>query len=320
MEWHINELSLTGQFASPEEFRAVLETLLKLRRKEPLLRERLYCSRQLQSCQVTAIQNFSQAVRALNDRTFTSLVLGWVTKAGPFWTDDRTYNEDDYFECEETDVTDQGLGEAARRRIRDIDARCFSFQDSFESFSSTPISVTQGLLEAPIRTVKIDNCWQTAQIATSIQNQKVYRNWHDVDLEAKARFTLLVFSDDVMEPIRSVPFSKPIAHRIFELLEVLNSLVAETNKQGALSAKGQSLLSQHFMGGKAWFTDESSTNKNNFKSEMTFKDPEDLNKRIFCSWHGKIKMQQIRIHFQWPLPKGETAIKVVYIGPKITKR
>lgn len=320
MEWHINELSLTGQFASPEEFRAALESLLKLRRKEPLLRERLYCSRQLQSCQVTAIYNFSQAVRALNDRTFTSLVLGWVTKAGPFWTDDRASNEDDYFECEETDVTDQGLGEAARRKIRDIDARCFSFQGSFASFSDTPVPVIQGLPEDPIRTIEIDNCWQTAQIAASIQTQKVYRNWNDVDLEAKSRFTLLKLSDDATEPMRSVPFSKPIVDRIFELLEVLNCLVAEMNKQGALSPKGQSLLSQHFTGRKAWFTDESFTNKNNFKSEMTFKDPEDPDKSIFCSWHGKIKMQQIRIHFQWPLPKGETVIKVVYIGPKITKR
>ena len=35
MEWHINELSLSGQFDSPEEFRVALEALLKLRNKEP---------------------------------------------------------------------------------------------------------------------------------------------------------------------------------------------------------------------------------------------------------------------------------------------
>lgn len=324
MEWHINELSLAGQFSSPEEFRVALEALLKLRNKEPCLKDRLYCSRQFQACQVTATHNFAQAVRALNDRTYTSLVLGWVAKAGPFWTDEdkRMSNEDDYFECETIDVTDQGLGEAARRKIKAVDARCFSFQGAFDSCVNSPILVIHGLPEDPIRTVEIVNCWQTSQIADSIQAQKEYRNWTDVEVEARARFTLLKISDDAMEPLHPVPFSQLVTHRIFELLEVLNRLVAETNEKGALSPTGKTLYSEHFTGGKAWFTDESSTNKNDrrFKERMTFKDPENENQSIFCSWHGKIKTPQLRIHFQWPLPNGESIIKVVYIGPKITKR
>jgi len=320
MEWHINELSLSGQFDSPEEFRVALEALLKLRNKEPLLQRRLYCcSSELQACKVTATQNFPQAVRALNDKTLTSLVLRWVDKAGPFWTDDRALNDDDYFECEKNDVTEQGLGEAARRKIKAIDARCFSFQGGFDCCSRTPIPVIQGLSEAPIRTIEIDNCWQTSQIAASIQGQKEYRNWNDVDLEIRARFTLLKISDDAMEPLRPEPFKKPITDRIFGLLEVLNCLVAETDEQGALSAAGQALYSEHFT---TWFTDESLTNKNNklFRQRMTFKDPDNESESIFCPWHGKIKTSQIRIHFQWPRSAGETTIKVVYIGPKLTKK
>ncbi len=55
------------------------------------------------------------------------------------------------------------------------------------------------------------------------------------------------------------------------------------------------------------------------KKDMTFTDPEDAQKGLFCSWHGKIKTPQIRIHFEWLRPKGQRSIKVAYIGPKITK-
>lgn len=323
MEWHINELSLAGQFDSPEEFRVALEALLKLRNKELLLKSRLYCcSNELQSCKVTATHNFPQALKALNDRTFTSIVRRWIDKAGPFWTDDRALNDDDYFECEKNDVTEQGLGEAARRKIQAIDARCFSFQGGFYFCGQTPIRVIQGLSEAPIRTIEVDNCWQTSQIAASIQGQKEYRNWNDVDIEIRSRFALLKIADDAMEPLRPVPFKKPITNRIFELLGVLNCLASETDEQGARSPNGKALYSKYFKGEQPCFTDESHKNKNNklFKQRMTFKDPENENESILCTWHGKIKTSQIRIHFQWPRSEGETTIKVVYIGPKITKK
>jgi hypothetical protein len=75
-----------------------------------------------------------------------------------------------------------------------------------------------------------------------------------------------------------------------------------------------------FMGEKAWFTDEGGRNKTNFRKEMTFCDPEDTSRNIFCSWHGKINISYpIRIHFSWPITAEQRKIKVVYIGPKITK-
>lgn len=53
---------------------------------------------------------------------------------------------------------------------------------------------------------------------------------------------------------------------------------------------------------------------------MTFSDPSPTGKKLFCPWHGKIKTPQFRIHFEWPRPAGQREIKVVYIGPKITKQ
>ena len=321
MEWHINDLSLDGQFADPQAFKAALEPLLQLRHRDPLLRSRLYCSRLLYTCQVTATANVQQTVVATRDKNFIGLVLGWMAKSGPFWDDDRQPNVDDYFEYETHDVTDQGLGEAARRKLVGIVANAFSFQGSQSQlpFTKSPLLVQQGLAEAPIVIVNIDNHWKVEQLVAAVRSSRIYHSWLDVYCEIKSRFDGLNFPDNVIEALLATPFSEQVTERIFELLRVLNCLVTESDENNELSEVGKALLADHFVGKKTWFTNESPGNKVNFKEKLTFFDPDDATKKIFCSWHGKIKTPQIRIHFQWPRPAGQKEIKVVYIGPKITK-
>jgi len=52
---------------------------------------------------------------------------------------------------------------------------------------------------------------------------------------------------------------------------------------------------------------------------MTFPDPDVQGETLFCSWHGKVKTPQYRIHFSWPVTAA-SPVYVVYVGPKITKR
>ena len=319
MNLYLNDLSLTGQFVDARSFREALEPLLRLRHRDSVLKDSLYCSRTLCTRQVTKIHNLQQAVMKTPDRLFISQVLGWFAKSGPFWENKRQPNEDDYFEYENCDVTDQGLGEAARDIIAEIAASAFSFRGSLIECEKTPLLVRQGLVEDPISTIKIDNHWRIEQLLEALQAAKTYKSWQDVFCEINLRFDGLVFPNNVIEPLLSMPFSKQVTKRIFELLHVLNELVSENNSTAERSDSGKELWNNHFVGKKAWFTDESSTNKSKFKQEMTFRDPEDSGKKIFCPWHGKIKTPQIRIHFQWPPPKGQNRIKVVYIGPKITK-
>ena len=319
MDLYINDLSLNGQFADSQAFRAELEPLLRLRHRDPILRDSLYCSRTLYSRQVTKINNLRQAVFDSKDRLFIRQVLNWFANSGPFWEDQRQPNKDDYFEYETYDVTDQGLGEAARNIITGIIASVYSFRGSSIEFEQTPLLVRQGLSEASIATIKIDNCWTIEQLIEAFRTAKIYNSWQDVHCEINLRFTGLIFSDKVIDPLLSTPFSKQVTKRIFELLNVLNCLVAESSENNGLSASGKELLNDHFVGKKAWFTDESPTKKTKFRQEMTFLDPEYKEKKLFCTWHGKIKTPQIRIHFEWPRPKGQNNIKVVYIGPKITK-
>lgn len=88
---------------------------------------------------------------------------------------------------------------------------------------------------------------------------------------------------------------------------------------GTNSIETDRLIAAHFSGEKAWFTDESEGNKKKFASQMTFVDPLNSSMKIFCPFHGKIKTPQYRIHFPWPMAQDEGVLRIVYIGPKITK-
>jgi len=320
MEWHINDLSLVGNFSSSEIFIQAVSNLMKVRLKNPLLKENLYCSRSLHLCEVIPNTTFSQAVYGTNDKEFKQLVLEWVTKSGPFWDDSRQANQDDYFEYGTYDVTDQGLGEAARRRLASIDARTFSFESFLMDFKKEKLAVQHGLTEQPIGFVEIYNFWDLNQILEILEHEKIYSCWQDVYDEIMHRFEGLILLNGLMDELMPFPFNNQVAKRILELLNILDSMCTESDESGKLSQHGLDIHENHFVGTKAWFTDESNTNKDKFRTEMTFPDPVNVEDKIFCPWHGKIKNPQIRIHFQWPRPEGQKEIKVVYIGPKITKK
>ena len=187
--WHINDLSLNGGFSNTQSFCSILEALLKLRNREPTFSSQLYCSRSLRLRKVTPDADVRQAVSERNNLNFKIPVLAWVTKYGPFWDDNRYHNQDDYFEYQSYDVTEQGLGEASRRKLAGIDASVFSFLGSSHQFTISPLSVQQGLYEEPIRFVDIDNFWDLERLDKLIQRSETYNSWKDVDVEINSRFS-----------------------------------------------------------------------------------------------------------------------------------
>lgn len=275
MEWHINDLSLDGQFPDPQAFRSALEPLLQLRRRDPLLRNRLYCSRLLHARKVTPTEDFKNAVRATGDKTYIGLALEWSAKAGPFWDDERQSNEDDYFEYQGSDVTDQGLGEAARRRLVGCEANVFSFQSV--GFETSPLSVQQGLAEKPIRFIDVANCWQINHLKTELESCRELNNWNDVHIEIMRRFDQLVFSTEVMADLFPTSFSQSVKERIFQLLDILNTLVIASDDGGKLSHEGEEILKNYFAGtstvGTPLFKPETATNQRFFKKISPLETP-----------------------------------------------
>ena len=89
--------------------------------------------------------------------------------------------------------------------------------------------------------------------------------------------------------------------------------------RGKRTPEAHKLYQKHFAGEKAWFSDSSKSEKDDFEDELTFENPSVGGEFLFCSWHGKVKWPQLRIHFSWPVRAAEP-LYVVYVGPKITKR
>jgi len=229
--------------------------------------------------------------------------------------DDRQPNEEDYFEYSAQDVTNLGLGEAARRTLVGIEASCFSFIKS--GFEYSPIDIQQGLPESPLNIVSVPNVWDVGDLckfaAAAVPNPI---NWEQMLAQSQSRFDRLLIYPHSIEKLRGQPFSEYVIERIFVLLGVLQQFIECLNDDGSYSDSNHELIEQHFSGDKAWFTDESPTNKRKYSEEMNFSDLE--GGKVFCSWHGKIKTPQYRIHFEWPV-KSQSKLRIFYIGPKITK-
>ncbi len=319
MEWFINDLSIRGQFINHDALRDALTPILQLRQRRADLRSRILCSRPLASRPAIGPLNLQQAIVQAQDRTFKQLALTWLANAGPFWDDSRESNLDDYFHHAGEDVTDHGLGEASRRLIAGTAAATFSFLNPpGNTFRHSPIEVHHGIPEDPIDTLAVRNFWQVDDLESSAIVPP--SSWAEMLSSATNRMNLLLFSNEISVQLRPHPFSRIIAEKVLERLDVLQSLAAETLPDGSRSAKATQIYNTYFVGDTPYFSDESPENKLKFKHDMTFDDPGNTNATLFCPWHGKIKTSQFRIHFEWPRPLKQNQIKICYIGPKITKR
>lgn len=317
MAWYVNDLSLCGQYPNATAFLDDLAELMRVRSKVPMLEQKLFCSRTLHTRPVTANLNFREAVKSLPHYIPVPLVLAWLTKNGPFWEDAREFNEDDYFEHSGQDVTHFGLGEAARRLLVGLEASNFSFARG--GFDYSPIDILHGLPESPLNTVPVPNLWTiTALHKCALATIPAPVNWLQMLEQAQGRFDKLVMSPHSIDKLRKEPFSQYVVERVFVLLDVLQRFMNFRDEDGSYSEGNHELIAQHFVGKKAWFTDESETNKQEFYEDMSFPDPEQDGNKVFCSWHGKIKTPQYRIHFEWPV-ESRSKLRVFYIGPKITK-
>lgn len=317
MRWFINDLSLNTQYSTPEEFSSDLRRLLDLRYKRTELTKNLLCTREILSRPVTHNYNLSQTLYAIKDQNLRALALSWITRSGPFWDENRQIVENDYFELENQDITDSGIGEAARHASIGNPSEIVSFP--CENFNHSPLIITHGLAEAPLGLYNIENKWDWNELERSIlATQPPITSWRQMKTEISKSFEFLSFTTQCTDTLDPQPFSSYAAQRVIELLSVLNEYIRELTPEGTSSDRNHEIIRTHFSGKKAWFSDESDTNKNKFRKELSFISDQRNGERVFCPMHGKIKTPQYRIHFEWP-PKGRTSLEILYIGPKITK-
>lgn len=317
MDLLVNDLSLHGQFPDLAGFRDSIRRVMLIREISRRHMRALYCHRGLANGHVTLGEDMPTAVRALplNEQR---VVMAWLCQHGPFWDDDRQHDPGDWYECAQEIVTDTAVGEAAHCVLHGIDRGLVSLQPS--RFVYDPVPVERVFEDGNRASVEVQNYWDPAAVEAYLAAAPpALASWAALMELSISRFVHLRFAGNAFESLRTQPFKQGVAERILVRLDALHRLKQCFDEAGSRTEDGHALYQQHFTGDKGWFSDSSDAEKEDFRSELTFPHPDALGESLFCTWHGKVKSPQYRIHFSWPVT-ATTPVYVVYVGPKITKR
>ena len=317
MQFLVNDLSMAGQFPNLAVFQQAVARIMLIRRTIQQHGYALSCHLSLASAQVTHDLVMQQAVGRLPIDVRRAWMI-WLTQQGPHWEDERIHHGDDWLEVDGKIVTESAAGEAAVCCSRGLRRELVSFDPS--SWLRTPLVVRWIRDDGANDDIPVPNHWEHESVERTLQaNPQPVGSWSDLAARSVQRCSQLVFSEDAFTPLDNRPFVPSAAERIRVLLNTLNRLKSCFDESGSRSAEGHRLVHDHFSETKHWFSDSSESEKRRFKKELTFRDPRDTSKTLFCTWHGKVKTPQYRIHFSWPV-NADTPLCVVYIGPKLTKR
>lgn len=317
MELLLNDLSLHGQFHSARDFEESIGRVMEMREVAGRFGRELHCHRNLVNAQVTPGLLMPQVVGALSADTGRAL-MWWLTKQGPFIEDIREHGSGDYLACGDEIVTDTAVGEAAYCRFYEVDRRLVSLSPS--TWNSSPVQVAWH--NGGSKSVDVENYWEREALQRSLESTPApMRAWRDLEDVVRMRYAALTFSDDAFAPIHQHSFVKSAADRIIQIFGVLHDLKHSFDAQGSLTKEGQALYRNHFVGDKAWFSDESEANKARYRKELTFRNPSNPNEDLFCTWHGKVKSTTvpIRVHYHWPI-RADAPVYIVYVGRKIATK
>jgi len=313
----INDLSLSGQFSDVASFREAVARVMAMRETAGRFGREVHCHRNVANAKATHALTVLEAAQGLVQAERRAL-LSWLTRFGPFWDDVRAHSADDYLEWQARIVTDSAVGEAAFGGLHGADRRLVSFTPSDWEFSPIPVNWWRD--DGSIDGIKVMNFFSVSELEAALSvAAKVVNSWGRLASAATTRFQRLRFADDAFSPLQGHPFVSGAANRVIELLDTLDKLRAAVDVNGKWTVNGERLYKDHFVGGKSWFSDSSDSEKNEFSGALTFRHPDFDGQSLFCSWHGKIKWPQFRVHFSWPVA-GDQPLYVVYIGPKLTKR
>jgi hypothetical protein len=323
MRWYINDMSLQGQFNDVPRFLVLLEGLLASRNRFECLRDAMHLTRSIADRHVSTGQTLRQFLSSTDRKDLRRAMLLWLDRKGPFMEEDRQPEYDDYFECKGLDVTDTGLGEATRRVKANTGALTFSFAGGTTEFGETPLHVDHGLPDDRLGQYAIQNLWNLADLTSSaLDARPAPLSWQQLVTVARERYPRLHIPDAVYtnSSLAKEPFEIPIGDRALALFKCLDDYMAGRIDGGAEGPAALAIVDTFFTGDRALFSGESQSNRTTFKSEMTFPDPDDSARDIFAHWHGKISHRFFRLHFEWPVPPDAQRLKILYLGPKLTKQ
>ena len=315
MELLLNDLSLHEQFPDVAVFREAMQCVMLLRQTAANFGRDLHAHRSILNSRINATTSLHEALQALPQSEKRS-ILQWLTRQGPFWEDAAEYDPDVWMWWADNIVTDTAVGEAAYCATVGVDRRLVSFTPSDWTFSPATVQIGPDAATE----VMILNYWQMPQLNNALQAaEPPIASWARLDAVCRAKLRRLTFATDCFGYLNGQPFAPGAAARILIRLNVLDQLLGAVDPAGQRTAEGNRIYRNHFTGDKAWFSDSSDSEKDEFRNELTFPHPEIAGRSLLCTWHGKVNHPPFRFHFAWPERPG-APLYVVYAGLKITRR
>jgi hypothetical protein len=314
----MNELSIHGQYNSAADFFRSVEVIMEIRQEIRRHGRELFCHQNMVHAQVTPEGTMQQVIQGMPLEKRQAWIH-WLSRGGPYWMEDREHGEDEWLETGNGRlVTDTAAGEAAYCRLHGLDRELVSVNPS--DWTDESIHVRWVKNHGVLDSVELRNHCALSTVSKTLDDlPQPFDSWRTLESHARRACDRLTFSEDAFEAFNGQPYAHGAAERILIRLRVLNTIHGCFDNLGDRTAEGDRLYAEHFTGKKAWFSDSSDSEKREFKPDLTFPHPEKPGENLFCTWHGKVKTPQLRIHFSWPIAAG-SPLYIVYVGPKITKR
>ena len=318
----LNDLSLHGQFSSPSEFRSAFGRMMRMREIAKHYGYEIYCNRQFYLRDVLPGQPISKALSNFPPDK-RRMAMSWMAHSGPYWDELRQIQDNGQLKCRGKIVANHAIREAAIRCIRGI-AICDLVSFSPSDWMFSPIECILVSDDSMVNDICVSlHNWHNSDDLRSRLRATSYsvRSWDDLRAFAQEEFQNVIFTSDCFRPLEGLPFVKSVADGTVRRLEVLNRIAIEFDSDGKRTSKWHRMWKDYFAEGNAWFSDSSEREKQRYKSKLSFRHPEDPQKRrIFCPLHAKVggdRTMALRIHFS--AIRSNDPVYIVYIGPKITR-
>lgn len=309
-EFFLNEHSVHGQYGTSAEFKSALRVILEARSAIEGGGFRFLSDPKICMRKTIGQVEFFQSVIDIGDKELQSAVLSWLSKSGPFWLPEQAHSEKDIFACLNEDGAGTAIAEAACRHSSQTICDLVSFAPS--NFNRTPLRIVWTRSAGEDLNVDLGNYWELSALSTYLAELTPIKDWDGLYRWTNDKCKNLLFSENVLEPIKVLPFKYSAVEQIQMLLLILDDLSKSHEISGALNPHGLQLHKMHFTTERGRFSDEAPNKLFYFSHPRT-------SEKIQCSWHGKVRMDvQYRIHFQWPKPT-QYPLWVAYIGPKLTR-
>lgn len=312
MEFFFNELSIHNQFQSKEKFKAAVHQFRRYREAVTEAGLRLYIHRNIFERPILG-STFRKGIQKYFKRQQVRTLMNWFSKDGFFLPDDSFADIEDRFVCyypegaeeENKDITESALAECAFRKIAGESAGSISLEQS--EFSWSPIKVLLSESDEAI----IDNDYTPHSLKQRLEGLLPQMSSWTMLLERIEHLPKVTLEPYVKVRLITNPFSQNIAEGVYSRAKELSEMATANSLE-----QFNELFAKYATGTKARFSDSSPSEKRDFKDVLTFHVD---NKQCLCPYHGKVKIQQYRIHLV-NRPAYGRSTRVVYIGPKLTKR